>query len=732
MTDIDKRLAAVFAERLPKNKTYPEGVTRKELYFRGLNAKALAQMSVCFRLREAREQLLYLQDNPDCSESEPFDEAELTAEIEELAEKERHLAPLSNDTPGVNNNYWSLATQILAGFAYGRHAQLIGRPGVAKTATVREIADALECEYIHFGPTAAPDSAAVPALTDSRTHIDYVLEEKLRGPKRKIVCFDELSRMSSDMQHMAMSLLNSRPTLSGKRIYNVIGFVATGNRGERDGVGHLDMATATRFGNNIIDIEASDVPSWKYFLASRHEDLDLRPIFSVWDNLTPVVRQQLTPRKMEKIIWNLVHEGSTRYALSLRNSEREKFVDAAGEDVTDRTLDRLAGAMPSSGKATTARTPIEAAIHACIEGKTAYVEGPPGIGKTDYVEASLAERCPEAQIWSLSMANARPEDWSLIMVTREGRLKRTLHQFLDDKSAVAKYMILDEIWRSPNDVRDQVLELCQERTIAGIDTGITGIIALNNPRKWAGVTMDVGIADSAQADRFTTNVKVTEVNIPWRPYLINKYDNPETGVRVEHFLDFYDDDIRPDARVWFGPRCLENCILAYKAGLPLESSLPLVAGEPLEISFGSLKAALSDRPFTTLETLRREIDEFVKVLTPPDYEAMSEEDAKKAEAEFEDSSEVHEYRGRAHTALLRADHSRLTQPENEELAMTLYPLLGRAYREQLVGANQASRNVESESVDSQSRVNYWIGIALRVNRNNAGGPSRRNRRDKSQ
>lgn len=731
MTDIDKRLAEIFSERLPKNKTYPEGVTRKELYFRGLNAKALSHMGVCFRLREAREQLLYLQENPDCPEAASFDEAELRAEVDELAAMERALPPLSNDIPGVNNNYWSLAAKILAGFAYGRHAQLVGRPGVAKTATVREIANALECEYIHFGPTAAPDSAAVPALTDSRTHIEYVLEEKLRGPKRKIICFDELSRMSSDMQHMAMSLLNSRPTLAGKRIYNVIGFVATGNRGERDGVGHLDMATATRFGNNILDVEAPDVPSWKYFLASQHPDMDLTPVYSTWDNLTPPVRQQLTPRKMERIIWNLVNEGSVRYALSLRNSEREKFLDAAGEDVTQRTLDRIAAAMPSTSDTAVARTPIEAAIHACIEGKTAYVEGPPGIGKTDYVEASLAERCPDAQVWSLSMANARPEDWSLIMVTREGRLKRTLHQFLDDDSGARKYMILDEIWRAPNDVRDQVLELCQERTIAGIDTGITGIIALNNPRKWAGVTMDVGIADSAQADRFTTNVKVTESNIPWRPYLIDKYDNPETGVRVEHFLDFYDDDIRPDARVWFGPRCLENCILAYKAGLPLENSLPLVAGEPLEISFGSLKAALANRPFTTLETLRRELDDFVKVLTPPDTSGMSEEEAKKAMAEFEEIPEVHEYRGRAHTALIRADHSRLSKPENEELAMALYPLLGRSYCEQLVGANMPAHNVESENIDSQQRVNYWISIALAVSRKNSSGPAAR-RRDKSQ
>lgn len=487
---------------------------------------------------------------------------------------------------------------------------LVGAPGTGKTSIVNFIAKSLGADVVFFGPNAAPDSAIIPGIGkmtvngEEVEYIDYILEEKLASDRPKIIIFDELSRMTESMRQQALEVLGPKPRLAGHDLKNVVGRVVTGNRVD-DGVDALDPALTTRV--VTVPVRASAMP-WKFFVAAEFSNHDLSGVFKAHDALEPSVREQVSPRKVRKLVWNLIHNGSAWPGLAMIDGEYEKFLDRNERDVTAEVVDAFAAALgtPNTKKLS---DPLDRAIKAVIEhGQGVYVEGPPGIGKTSEIEARIKDARPDAKVLTISMATASPEDFSLVMI-KDGKLKRQLNRFFEEEGE--KYLIADEVFRAPDDVMDCLLEIFQERTVAGRPTNIRGFFALNNPRNLDGYQLDVGEPDSAQADRFTMSISVTAQDMGFRGYLIKKY-----GEVAEHFIEWWD-GLSAQNQALYNVRVLETAIKWYQLGLPLEMTKPYYDGLQLDISLLELERRLADRPMVRIKEVIANIDHYIAELSAP-------------------------------------------------------------------------------------------------------------------
>ena len=570
----------------------------------------------------------------------------------------------------------SIPHLMLSAFQAGLPVHLVGAPGVAKTAMARAVAEMADATLVYFGPNSDPSTAVVPAiakevLPDGTVveHVDFILEDALTGDNPKVILFDELSRMPAEMRQTALELFGPIPRIAGHEIQGVIGRVSTGNRTE-DGVDALDPALSTRL--LTIEVDASVVP-WKYHV-SKNFQKDLSKAFKAHDELDPFVRKQVTPRKMERLIWNIVHNGTPTPGLAIHESEHEKFVDKQGNDVTVKVLRALCEALDAPYVAELS-DPIGSAITAVVEhGATVFVEGPPGVGKTSQIEAELRSRRPDAEVMVISMANAAPEDLALVMVQEGQRLKRQLNRFFASP-AEQKFLICDELWRCPPYVRDMMLELFAERTLCGIPTGVTGIIGISNPVMIdGGYQLDVGTPDAAQADRFTMSVVVKAEDMAFAEYLAGKY-GLET---VEPFLDWWHSLSAVDQTL-FNVRTLERAILWHLQGFnKLDLVLPWYAGQPLDLSLHELERRLAGRTVIRIREVMERHDYYVEELQKPGGQ----------------DSETHR---QVFDAFDRSDLVSL-KPHKAKIG-ELFPLLSQ----------QAKINLLRQSKD---RAEFWRSVAL--------------------
>jgi MoxR-like ATPase len=515
----------------------------------------------------------------------------------------------------------SVLEKVLAALQAHVPLMLIGGPGNGKTALVNMVAKLIGAEAIWFSPNSAPSSMAVPGVARRKNeageevdYIEYLLVDKMRSDKPKIIVFDEISRMSEVMRQQALEVIAPPHAISGNVIPNVVGVLCTGNRVE-DGVDALDPALATRLGATV-EVRAAAMP-WKYFVSAEFAEVDLTEAFRVHDRFDPVLREQVTPRKFRKLIWNLLNFGCgwTGLAMTGDDDSYEKFTDASGNDVTADVIRQLAEVLGTPNRAALADK-TEALIAALTghDRQTVYAVGAMGIGKTSYFRDEIMTRRPNAKVMVISMANAAPEDWMLTTI-HQGTLKQTLLEFFRQDGE--KYLIADEVWRASEDVRDMLLEVFQEGTVGGIDAGLKGILALNNPRTIEGYSLDVGTPDTAQADRFTVNVKLTAQDIPWKSYIIGRYAEVS-----EHFVQWWDGLSARD-QVLYPPRQLESAIRWYNTGMPLEDTKPWYDGMPLDISFLELERALADRPLVKIRDVAAKCEEYASELTGPDGQTGS-------------------------------------------------------------------------------------------------------------
>ena len=508
----------------------------------------------------------------------------------------------------------------LLGWAVAERAavHLVGPHGIGKTAYVRAWAEAQGLRVVERSlPVCSQRDFCVPLPVvhpaTGRRHLEVlVLEQLLQADAddRYLLLLDEFSRADRATLNTAMELLQEG-TIAGQPLPGLAAVVTLDNPAEvdgYDGVAALDLAQADRVAR--LEVTEDDIP-WRAHL-SRLYGRDLAPLWRRWGGLSAAARQVLCPRVLDHLI-DVVDRGlPAELALPVLPGGRQRLLDGDGNDVTATTLAGLTHdihATRTTIDATAVASPTPdpgvqpadstgpprqvAAADVVTDAVTVAIEqrwqlrlvGPPGIGKTSHIRAAVEAAGYELEYVSLSQTSVQD---LVVPVPVGGRL-----EFLPAARLVRpdrRYvLVLDEFSRAPADTASAAMELVNERAIAGrpLD-GCVAVIALDNPVEVAGLTLDTGRIDLAQASRFTLTCDVGEDDLPWRQFLISRF-----AADALPFLDWRAEDLDDAARALVSPRCLERMLSLHAAGLDPTLALPVLAGERVPVPIAALRRRLA-------------------------------------------------------------------------------------------------------------------------------------------
>lgn len=562
---------------------------------------------------------------------------------------------------------WSFAKKsrstnerLIAAAKAGIPVGLSGPPGYGKTAMVLHFAKAMDARVIWISPSSSPDKFVLPGLGrrevdgDVYTYLDHLPIAELEDDGRPtVVIIDDAARHQPAVKQQHLQLMDPTPHIGPVEIPNVLLRVMTFNR-VADGMDPLDPAIATRIITTDVSPEST---GWQVFVADMFPETDCKELFKVHASFDPTLRLAVAPRKVVKIVRNLIRHGCGRLGLMIQDDTYERFIDANGDDVTDEVLSRFAEALGVSNRAMV-DDPIERSLDDLVNhGENVLWVGGPGSGKSSKAYEGILARDPEAEILSVSMANESPENYALPMV-RDGRIERELLEFFarPPKPGVNRYLLMHELRRAPEHTADMCLEILQERTIAGLPTNVHGILCTDNPSSIGGVAMDASMMDTAQADRFTVNIMVTPRSTGATSHLLRKYKSSENEqwAAIEQFVEWWD-NLSSDEQDLFPIRALENAFLWWCEGQPLAEALPVYEGDRLALSFHELERRLADKPLVRIREVAKKVDHYVEVLTEQGPNAP-------------EATEVYD-------AIDRADLVQLQ--EHKDLCKRIYPLLSQ-------------------------------------------------------
>lgn len=530
---------------------------------------------------------------------------------------------------------WAVATRS--------SVHLIGPHGIGKTAYVRAWCQARGLRVVERSlPVCSQRDFCVPVpVQDPATgqrHLEVLVLEQLlaRGPDdRYVLVLDELSRADRTTLNTAMELLQEG-TIAGQPLPGLAAVVALDNPVGDDaytGVVGLDLAQADRVAT--LEVTDDDLP-WRAYLAGVH-GRPLERVWQAWGRLSGAARAVLCPRVLDHLI--TVVDAGLPAALALPElpSGRQQLRSDDGHDITDTVLDELTSAVHDSWQdapadpgraravpvtdatpgdaapgdaASTASTAQRAIAAAVTGGWQLRLVGPPGIGKTSFVREAVARTGLELEYLSLSQTSVTD---LVVPVPVAGRL-----EFLPAARLVApdrRYvLVLDEFSRASADTASAAMELVNERAIAGrrLD-GCVAVIALDNPAEVAGLHLDTGRIDVAQASRFTATVTVDEHDLPWRAVLRARF--PE---HAPAFLDWRAEDLDDAARVLVSPRCLERMLSLHDAGLDVDLGLPMLGAERVPVGTVALRRRLRGERHRGLSALVAELDVVTDALAAGD------------------------------------------------------------------------------------------------------------------
>jgi len=158
------------------------------------------------------------------------------------------------------------------------------------------------------------------------------------------------------------------------------------------------------------------------------------------------------------------------------------------------------------------------------------------------------------------------------------------------------------------------MPILQEKSFGGIrPEQFIGTIMANNPREVAGMKLDVGRPDPAQADRFAMNLQLTHDDIPGLEWLLATY-----GEDAEPVVDWYREDLQATdpSRVLVTRRTLERIIKLSRRGQDVEKAFILDAdgNRYPPISLVDLRARLEDRPLARLTQVVANVDDYERRL----------------------------------------------------------------------------------------------------------------------
>ena len=507
---------------------------------------------------------------------------------------------------------------------------LIGDHGIGKTSYVRAWCQARGLRVVERSlPVCSQRDFCVPVpVQDPATgqrHLEVlVLQQLLQADEhdRYVLVLDEFSRADRATLNTAMELLQEA-TIAGQELPGLAAVVALDNpTGDADyaGVAGLDLAQADRVATLHVNVD--DIP-WRDHLGKAH-GRPLGGVWQVWGRLSGDTRKVLCPRVLDHLLTVVDAQLPAELALPVLPSGRQRLCDADGTDRTDEILQELtaaihtsrgeaarpapAAATPQAGDGDTAATRAIAA--AITGGWQLRLVGAPGIGKTSYVRQVVEDAGYEVEYVSLSQTSITD---LVVPVPVAGRL-----EFLPAARLVRpdrRYvLVLDEFSRASADTASAAMELVNERSLAGrrLDNCVA-VLALDNPSEVAGLHLDTGRIDVAQASRFTATLHLVEDDLPWRAVLRDRFPT-----YADTFLDWRAEDLNDAARVLISPRCLERMLSLHAGGLDVDLALPMLGGERVPVGTVALRRRLRGQHRGGLAALAGDLDRVLTRLTEGD------------------------------------------------------------------------------------------------------------------
>jgi MoxR-like ATPase len=495
----------------------------------------------------------------------------------------------------------SLLAERIVDFAInsGRTVAVDGPHGIGKSSFFREAFLAKGVQPIVFSlPTIEIPDLYMPLpkkeYDEVREEVRLVLEmhlaEKLVHPDQPWAFIgDDWRRVQPQVMSALMELTNEK-TLTGLPLDNMVACLLVDNPvGDGyQGVIAGDFAIETRMPH--FRLTANDIP-WREALAVQFADADLTDVFDVWSKLTPELRRTLCPRVLEHVIDVTLAGLPPIVGLPIMPSGRQRLMDA-DQDRTDEILSNIAGALGVPFRAAIPNL-VETAMRIALErGWNLHGVGTCGVAKTATVK-SLHELPGNEDLDTVvfSAANMQPGDLAGPAPVN-GKIQWILNPRVMATEGRRKHIVFDEMFRAPKVVKPQMLEIFQERSVCGEETGAHAVWALNNPAKAGALTFRVGNADEALCSRFTVNIEITAADTKWREYLVAKHGEDLT----KPFLEWRDHVLDDTGRDYISPRVLEIMMELHRDGLDVENALPFLNGkERLPVVLSDLRALLAKK-----------------------------------------------------------------------------------------------------------------------------------------
>lgn len=554
-----------------------------------------------------------------------FDRSRIRAAIEE-AYVEAFVPNATYDEAPSPEELMQLDVIQAAGLALGADVpvSLDGPPGTGKTSMLKHIGEilGLQVEVINAAQIT-PDNLVLPAKQERPDvdfpFLDFTLDSRLMTDQWKLIIIDDKSRAAKHVQNMLLEFVQSR-AIQGKRIPRIAAIMGTDNVGKREGITKApDRAQRDRWATFPV---TSASTAWRRALAAKYPEVDLSGAFQVYNTLTPEIRWYFSPRKLDHLLYNLIRGNPGEWAVSIVSGTRrwwgeESYTLDQRIDKTFELIDKVASAIGTSNR-TSVSEPAKRAVDCVIEdGVNAYIESPPGFGKTAYISDYVRER--NIELIALSGPTMMPDDLVFPAVHDDQVVRLPNGRFIDNPGQ-GKVLLLDEVWRSSAPTRNALMPVLQEKCFGGIyPPDFIGTIAANNPREVAGEKLDVGRPDPAQADRFPVSIMLKLGDIPSLEWLLATY-----GEYAEPVVEWYQEDL-PDSsvdpsRYLVTMRALERIIHIHKLNsegweIPLESAMPRdTNGDMIPVPMGDLRARLGGHVVAKLKTIIAEVDHYVELL----------------------------------------------------------------------------------------------------------------------